>query len=169
MVERRDGFYRLFESGEIRGPVSADAEDNLPIISGEPIAGAGTEQMVDYAIVLVRAEGELSEMISEIRLDADGRAALFLDRSRTEILLDFDRAPLEITRAAAVLQRWRGHEAQIAALDMTIPGEAVLRLRARPPALADAKHPKIGKSEKSGKPNGIGTAPVRNVLEAALR
>lgn len=132
VVERGDGFYELFASGELRGPVSVSADDNLPIISGASLEAARAEQLVEYASVLVRAEAKLSELISEMRLDRDDQASLFLDRSQTEVVLDLYQAPLELDRAASVLRCWRGREAEVASLDMTAPGQAVLRLRKIP-------------------------------------
>ncbi len=69
-------------------------------------------------------------MVSEMRLDGDGEASLFLDRSRTQVVLDLGQMPLELDRAGTVLKRWHGHESAIASLDMTTPGQAVMRLRA---------------------------------------
>jgi cell division protein FtsQ len=132
MVERRDGFYALFGTGELRGPVSASAEDNLPIISGAPLEAADSNELVEYASVLVRSEAILSELISEMQIGSGGETRLFLDDSRIEVVLDLDRAPLELEHAALVLRRWRGREAEVASLDMTTPGQAVMRLRADP-------------------------------------
>jgi hypothetical protein len=129
LVEREDGLYALFASGAVLGPLSPRATDNLPIISGAALESAGAEQMVEYASVIVRAEAELSELISEMHLGSDGEASLFLDGSRTEIVLDVDHAALELERAAMVLERWHEREAEIAVLDMTVPGQAVIRRR----------------------------------------
>jgi hypothetical protein len=186
MVERRDGFYALYEWGELRGPVSAGTEDNLPIISGPALESASAADLVGDAKILVRAEVALAEMISELRLDDDGEAALFLDRSRTEVAIDLDHAAAELARAGRVLRRWRGREAEIAALDMTTPGQAVMRLR--PGALARLNGEGAGKPGKSGKPTmasapaGLlagerrpgafavaGKAPMSVVVEAGLR
>jgi hypothetical protein len=129
VVERPDGFYMLSESGELRGPVRAGADDSLPIISGAPLDHVSPGDLVEYARALVRAEAELA-LVSEMRLDGDGEASLFLDRSRTQVVLDLGQMPLELDRAATVLKRWHGHESAIASLDMTTPGQAVMRLRA---------------------------------------
>ena len=37
MVERHDGFYALFSNGELEGPVSPNAEGDLPILSGDRV------------------------------------------------------------------------------------------------------------------------------------
>jgi cell division protein FtsQ len=166
MVERRDGFYALFGSGELRGPVSASAEDNLPIISGAALEAADSSQLVEYASVLVRAEAILSELISEMQLGSDGETRLFLDDSRIQVVLDLDRAPLELERAAVVLRRWRGREADVVSLDMTTPGQAVVRLRTHPAQLVAGA--KVAKPATAAKP-AQSTGPARARAEAKAR
>jgi hypothetical protein len=137
IVERRDGFYQLFSGGELRGPISPDKQGDLPVLSGAALDNARGTQMVDYAAELVRAETQLSEIISEMRVGDDGIASLFLERERTEVVIDLDRATTEIQRAIKVRQQWQGRENLIAALDLTTPGLAVVRLHA-----SEGKHTK---------------------------
>jgi hypothetical protein len=128
LVERTDGFYVLRSEGALRGPVSAVSAADLPVLSGAGTRDAATAQLLEYAGVLVRAEAELSQPVSEMRVGVDGNASLFLDRSRTEIILGLDHAPLELTRAARVIRLWHGHEQLLTSLDMSTPGQAVMRL-----------------------------------------
>jgi hypothetical protein len=128
IVERHDGFYELFSGGELRGPVSPGKQGDLPVLSGDALDNARGTQMVDYAAVMVRAETQLSEIISEMHVGDDGTASLFLERERTEVVIDLDRATTEIQRAIKVRQQWQGRENLIAALDLTTPGLAVVRL-----------------------------------------
>ena len=130
IVERRDGFYELFSGGELRGPVSPGVQGDLPVLSGAALDNARGPQMVDYAAVLVRAEAQLSEIISEMRINEDATASLFLERERTEVVIDLDRATTELQRAIKVRQQWQGRENLIAALDLTTPGLVVVRLHA---------------------------------------
>jgi len=130
IVERHDGFYELFSGGELRGPVSPGKQADLPVLSGDALDNARGTQMVDYAAVLVRTETQLSEIISEMHVGDDGTASLFLERERTEVVIDLDRATTEIQRAIKVRQQWQGRENLIAALDLTTPGQAVVRLHA---------------------------------------
>src|SRR5208282_3384569 len=130
IVERRDGFYELFSGGELRGPVSPGKQGDLPVLSGAALDNARGTQMVDYAAALVRAEAQLSEIISEMQVDDDGTASLFLERERTEVIVDLDRATTELQRAIKVRQQWQGRENLIAAVDLTTPGFAVVRLHA---------------------------------------
>jgi hypothetical protein len=128
IVERHDGFYQLFSGGELRGPVSMGKQGDLPVLSGSALDNARGAQMVDDAAVLVRAEAQLSEIISEMRVGDDGTASLFLERERTEVVIDLERATTELQRAIKVRQQWQGRENLIAALDLTTPGLAVVRL-----------------------------------------
>jgi len=128
LVERTDGFYVLRSEGALRGPVSPVSAADLPVLSGAGTRDAATLQLLEYAGVLVRAEAELSQPVSEMRVGVDGNASLFLDRSRTEIILGLDHAPLELTRAARVIRLWHGHALLLTLLDMSTPGQAVMRL-----------------------------------------
>lgn len=130
LVERKDGFYALLPAGELRGPVSAQTEGDLPILSGSTLESAGPRELLDYAEVLVRAEAALAELVSEMRLAGDGTAALCLEGYRTEVIVDLANAAPELERAAFLLRRWRGRRDLVTALDMTTPGQAVMRLAA---------------------------------------
>lgn len=161
LVERGDGFYALFAQGELRGPIEPSAEGDLPILSGAPLDRARAGDMVRYAATLVRTEAELAGLISEMRVDDDGTASLFLNRSHTELRLDLDRAPAELGRAAEVLGRWRGHESLVASLDMTTPGQAVMRLRGVTPGVRvrSGSAPRQGGAlRRVAEPGGDGSA-----------
>lgn len=134
LVERHDGFYALFADGELIGPVSPAAADDLPILSGRRVENARGAELVEYAAMMVRAEAQLSHLISEMSVDDDGTAALYLDGARTVVTVDLDAVPLEIGRASEILTRWHERESMIAGIDMTTPGQAVVRLaEAAPP------------------------------------
>lgn len=128
IVERRDGFYELFNGGELRGPVSAAKHDDLPILSGAAVETARGTQLVDYTAVLVGAEARLSDLISEMRIADDATASLFLEGARTEVVIDLARAGVELQRAIQVRKQWQGRESLIAAVDLTTPGQAIVRL-----------------------------------------
>lgn len=128
IVERRDGFYELTSGGELRGPVSPGQQGDLPVLSGAVLESARGAELVDYAALVVRAEARLSKIISEMRVDDDGSAALFLSGERTELVIDLDRAEAEIGRAIEVRRQFQGREKLLAAIDLTTPGQAVCRL-----------------------------------------
>ncbi|HYL60744.1 MAG TPA: hypothetical protein VEU51_17900 [Candidatus Acidoferrales bacterium] len=157
IVERRDGFYELFNGGELRGPVSAAKHDDLPILSGEAVETARGTQLVDYTAVLVRAEAWLSDLISEMRIADDATASLFLERARTEVVIDLDQAGPELQRAIQVRRQWQGRESLIAAVDLTTPGQAVVRLHGIDGAPAQRKGG-IRKVSSSQSATGLATS-----------
>lgn len=138
MVKRADGFYTLDAAGDLRGPLAPAAEGDMPILSGAIAGSASGEQLVNFASILVRAEAALGAEISEMRIDRDQEAVLYLDRPAVPITIDLGRADPEIAAAARILTIWRGHHDLIAALDLTVPGQAVARLR--PAAFDVIKH-----------------------------
>ena len=129
IVERRDGFYALLARGEIRGPVSPAQQPNLPIMSGAGVETAKAPDLLAYAEILVRAEAQMSSLISEMRIDSDGAASFYLDRQRMAVVVDLDQESFELARALDILAQWRGRERLIAMLDMTTPNMAVVRLK----------------------------------------
>jgi hypothetical protein len=130
IVERRDGFYALSERSGLAGPISPQAEGDLPVLSGAGVQNAGVEALMRYASILVRAEATLSALISEMRIDDDGATAtFFLVRTETRLTIDLDAAPLELERARELLARWQDHQRLVAGLDLTTPGQAVMKLR----------------------------------------
>jgi hypothetical protein len=135
MVERREGFYALLASGEIRGPVSPAQQPNLPIMSGPGVESAQAPDLLSDAAILVRAEAQMSSMVSEMRIDTDRTASFYLDRERMAVVVDLDQATVELPRALDVLKQWQGRERLIAMLDMTTPGMAVVRLKTDLPQL----------------------------------
>lgn len=130
IVERRDGFYALLGGGEIRGPVSPNKQPDLPIVSGPAVESAKADELLSDAELLVRAEAQLSSLVSEMRVDNDGTASFFLDRERMALVVDKDQETTELHRAMDVLKQWEGRERLIAMLDMTTPGMAIVRLKA---------------------------------------
>jgi hypothetical protein len=129
LVERGDGFYALDSAGGLRGPVSPEAENDMPILSGAAMAGASSGQILDYASILVRAEARLGAAISEMRCESDDGGVLYLDRPALSITIDFADASVELERANRILALWRGHRELLVAVDMTVPGQAVVSLR----------------------------------------
>jgi len=128
-VERGDGLYLLASDGTLNGPVSARAAGDSPVLSGAGLDNSRASQLLEYAGLLVRAEALWSELVSEMRVENDGTATLFLEQTHTAVTVDVDRGSLELTRAAEILTRWRARQDLVAAIDLTVSGQAVLRLR----------------------------------------
>ncbi len=82
IVERRDGFYALLADGELRGPVAPGQSSDLPVLSGAALETSHGSDMVADAAVVVRAEAELSKIISEMRI-AVPRSSANGDRYRS--------------------------------------------------------------------------------------
>jgi hypothetical protein len=130
LVEHADGFFEIDSEGRLLGPLSpADAAD-LPVLSGSGVENARASQLVEYAGKLIRAEVILSSIISEMRVNSSGEMRLFLDRPHLVIALAPGQFPLQLARAARVLEVWRGRRELIGMIDLTIPGEAIVRPQA---------------------------------------
>jgi len=129
LIRSPDGFYMLTSHGDLRGPLSAAAQPDLPIISGAGLGHADGATLLKYAAMMVRAEAQLQSVISETRIESDGVATMFLDRPRVELVVDLNDEALELRRAAQVLERWHGRERAISMIDMTANDLAIVRLR----------------------------------------
>ncbi len=127
LVEHANGFYLIDSEGDLRGPVSPADTADLPVLSGRGVDNAQPPQLVEYAGQLIRAEAILSAIISEMRVTSSGEISLFLDRPHLVIALAPGQLPLQLARAARVLDVWRGHHQLIGMIDMTTPGEAIVR------------------------------------------
>ncbi|HJU09940.1 MAG TPA: cell division protein FtsQ/DivIB [Candidatus Binataceae bacterium] len=127
LVKHADGFYRLDARGGLSGPLlTADTVD-LPVLSGNAVDNAQPAQLLEWAGQLVRAEAVLSAIVSEMRINSSNEIRLYLDRPRLMIILAPSQLPVQLSHAARVLQLWQAHQELIAAIDMTVPGEAIVR------------------------------------------
>jgi hypothetical protein len=142
LVQRSDGFYALFSDGVLRGPIVPATQGDMPILTGPAASTAAPVQLIEYAEALVRAEASLGAVVSEMRIDSDDAVTIFLEHPRLQVAFDLDRSAAELPRALAVLRMWRGHEDLIASLDLTTPGQAVMRMK--PAAFAaDRRAPRV--------------------------
>jgi hypothetical protein len=130
LVEHPDGFYQIDSQGGMRGPVSPADTGDLPVLSGSGVDNARAAQLVEYASRLIRAEATLSTIISEMRVTSSGEMYLFLDRWHLVIVFAPGQFPLQLSRAARVLDVWRGQRELIATIDMTTPCQAIVRPKA---------------------------------------
>jgi hypothetical protein len=130
LVEYPDGFFQIDSKGGLRGPVSPADTPDLPVLSGSGVENASAWQLVEYAGQLVRAEAALSVIISEMRLMSSGEMRLYLDRPHLVLAFTPGQFSLQLARAAKVLEVWRGRRQLIGMIDLTIPGEAIVRPQA---------------------------------------
>ncbi|MGH7857216.1 MAG: hypothetical protein ACREQY_07760, partial [Candidatus Binatia bacterium] len=68
--------------------------------------------------------------VSEVKPQADGEYLVYPEQSPMAIRFGSEIGEEPFGRLSAVLDLWRGREMQVAAVDLTVPGQAVLRLRA---------------------------------------
>jgi hypothetical protein len=129
LVRRNGGFYLLDSAGDLRGPIAPEAQPDLPILSGPAVANADTAELMRDAAVMVRAEAGLNHLVSEMAAASDGTATLFLDHPRVAVTIDVNRGAVGIQRAVRMLHLWQGHQQMLAAIDLTAPDEAIVRLR----------------------------------------
>jgi hypothetical protein len=130
LAEHPDGFYQLDGEGRLSGPLSPADIADLPVLSGNGIESARAPQLVEYAGELIRAETVLAAVISEMRVTSPDEIRIYLDRSHLEIVLMHGDFALELARAARILEVWRGRRQLPGMIDMTVPGEAIVRPRA---------------------------------------
>jgi hypothetical protein len=161
LVRRDGGFCLLDAAGDLRGPIVPEAQPDLPILSGDGIADADPATLVRDAAILVRAEAGLNRVVSEMAIAPDDTATLFLEHPQTSVVIDMNRGAAGIQRAARILGMWRGHERILAAIDLTGPEEAVVRVHAG--ALGEA-NPAGGLREVS-----FASSPAREVNHHAAR
>lgn len=158
LVERDDGFYTLDADGELRGPLSPSGQGDLPVLSGSAAKHARGGQLLEYVSVLVRAEAGLSEMASEMSVGDSGEATLYLDHPPLAVALELDDNGSAIARAARVLNLWRRHRELIERIDVTTPGQAVVRLKtaafAHPPAQAALRNTSAAMPLMARRPSG---------------
>jgi len=121
-------------------PLPREALGDLPYISGlagEDPASAPVAARLREAARLAVAWKERGRFptISEIR-PKDDELLVFVSGTPLAIRFARDAKTDDLARLDAVLELWRGREIQVAAIDLTAPGEAVLTMRNRKKAAA---------------------------------
>jgi hypothetical protein len=143
LVEHRDGLYQIGADGRLFGPVSPADTADVPVLSGSEVEHAENSQLLEYAGELIRAETTLSVIISEMRVISGGEIHIYLNRPHLMIVFTQSQFPFQLVRAARVLEIWHRHREFIGVIDLTVPREAIVSLRAQRP-------------ERSGPPSVIG-------------
>ncbi len=113
--------------------VEGERLDGLPYITGlagKPPTSAAVAQRLRVAASLVELWRQHAPWaaISEIRPDGDDLVA-FVAGMPLAVRFSSQASADDFARLSAVLGLWRGREAQLAAIDLSLPGEAVLKLR----------------------------------------
>lgn len=69
--------------------------------------------------------------VSEVRPDHGGEIVVYPEKLPLAIRFGREVEEEQFTRLSAVLELWQGRESQLAGVDLSVPGQAVLRLRGR--------------------------------------
>ncbi|MGH7897193.1 MAG: cell division protein FtsQ/DivIB [Candidatus Binatia bacterium] len=116
-------------------PLAGETAAGLPYVSGL----AGKDLSAGPVVETLRRAARLIELwqehadwpeLSEVRAEGEH---LMLHPQRTPMVIRFaaesGAGAEELSRLAAVLELWRGRESEVAAIDLSLPGQALLRLR----------------------------------------
>jgi cell division protein FtsQ len=130
--------------GVVFPPIPAEALGDLPYITGlageDPSATPVAARLREAARLAVawRERGQWPP-ISEIR-PGDDELVVFVAGTPLAVRFANEARNEDFARLDAVLDLWKGREIQVAAIDLTAPGEAVLTMRNRKKAAA---HPSL--------------------------
>jgi cell division protein FtsQ len=124
-------------------PLPGEAIGDLPYITGlagkDPRSSPVAARLRESARLAVawRERGQWPT-ISEIR-PGDDELLVYVAGTPLAIRFAAEARNEDLARLAVVLELWRGREVQVAAIDLSLPGEAVLTMRTRkaapPPAM----------------------------------
>lgn len=119
--------------GTVFPPLADEPVGGLPYVSGFSGKNVSEPDVGERLRDAVRLAGLWQERgrwpaLSEIRPDGED---FLVFASGTPLAVRFPRAAREedFARLSAVLDLWRGREAEVAAIDLSLPGQAVLKLR----------------------------------------
>jgi cell division septal protein FtsQ len=148
--------------GAVFPALDGEAVDGLPYVTGvsamERASSDGGNRLRAAArlVALWQAHAQWPA-ISEIRLDGE-ELVVFAAGTPLAVRFATEAKAEDFARLSAVLELWRGREARVAAIDLSLPGQAVLKLQRRskatPAHLAPARAagPPFGRQRSH--PNG---------------
>lgn len=126
-------FRHVDERGQLLAPLSPEDTRDLPIITG--LAGAhgrASSQValprIAFLLRRLQSSGTFGE-ISEVHVDPEYGVTLFPVDLRLALVLGWDEWPEKLANAKRVLDTWRGREAKLSAIDLTLPGSVIVRLK----------------------------------------
>jgi hypothetical protein len=121
--------------GAVFPALDGEATDGLPYVTGIVPTGAaypdGGKRLRTVArlVALWQAHADWPA-ISEVRPDG-GDFVVFATGSPLAVRFAAEAEKEDFARLSSVLELWRGREAQVAAIDLSLPGQAVLKLDRR--------------------------------------
>jgi cell division protein FtsQ len=136
LVLARSGPLLVDAAASLFPPIPGEAIEDYPYVTGLPTTAEGLPApwSVDrlkralHVLELWRTGGN-RPTLSEIRPEEGGDVVAFPEATPMAIRFAADVDAEQLSRLTTVLTLWRGREAQIAGVDLTMPGQAVLKLR----------------------------------------
>lgn len=128
-----DEYRHVDERGQLLAPLTSEDTRDRPIITGL----AGSYGRASAAVALPRiafllrrlqAADTLGE-ISEVHVDAQHGVTIYPVDLKVALLLGWDDWPEKLDHAERVLDTWRGRESKLSAIDLTLPGSVIVRLK----------------------------------------
>ena len=125
----------LAGDGAVFPALDGEATDGLPYVTGasatDGASSDGGKRLREAArlVGLWQAHAEWPA-ISEIRRDGED-FVLFAAGTPLEVRFATEAQAEDFARLSTVLELWRGREAQVATIDLSLPGQAVLKLARR--------------------------------------
>lgn len=136
LVLARSGPLLVDAEASLFPPISGESLEDYPYITGLPATAEGLPApwSVDRLKRALRVldlwrKGSGRPALSEIRPEEGGDVVAFPENNPMAIRFAADVDAEQLARLTTVLTLWRGREAQIAGVDLTMPGQAVLKLR----------------------------------------
>ena len=126
----------LDEEGAAFPPRLRESLEGYPCVTGFRVRDlserpAWVEQRLRQTAKLLRLwhrYGDWPE-ISEVRPEGNGEIVVFPMRSPMTVRFGREVNEEQFARLSAVFGQWRGRESEVAGIDLSVPGQAVLRLR----------------------------------------
>ena len=126
----------LDDDGAAFPPLLRESLEGLPCVTGLRMRDlterpAWATQRLSQAAKLLSLWRRYSDWpeVSEVHREADGELVVFPVRSPMTVRFGREVSEEQFTRLSAVFGQWRGRESEVAGIDLSVPGQAVLRLR----------------------------------------
>ncbi|MGH7804841.1 MAG: cell division protein FtsQ/DivIB, partial [Candidatus Binatia bacterium] len=136
LVLARSGPLLVDADASLFPPMPGETIEDYPYVTGLPSTAEGLPAPwgVDRLKRALRVldlwrKGGARPTLSEIRPEEGGDVVAFPETNPMAIRFAADVDADQLDRLTTVLTLWRGREAQIAGVDLTMPGQAVLKLR----------------------------------------
>lgn len=149
-IEEREAIARLLgtsgrreallvdQDARLFSPFAGERPGDLPCISGIRSAdlvarSPGVASRLERAVHVLRTWQRHPEWppVSEIRAEENGEVVVLPEERPMVIRFGAEIAEDQFARLSAVFRLWKGRELEVAGVDVSVPGQAVLKLRSR--------------------------------------